>query len=49
MSSSAKPLFGNNVKAFEAELTQALLCLNPAGVFNEQVETEVLIAPKRAR
>jgi ubiquinone/menaquinone biosynthesis C-methylase UbiE len=48
-SSSARPLFGDNAKAFEAELTKALLSLNPAGVFNEQVETEVVIAPKKAR
>ena len=49
MSSSAKPLFGNNAKAFEAELSKALLRLNPAGAFNERVETEVVIAPKRLR
>jgi ubiquinone/menaquinone biosynthesis C-methylase UbiE len=48
-SSSARPLFGDNAKAFEAELTKALLSLNPAGVFNERVETEVVIAPKIAR
>lgn len=48
MSSSTRPLFGDNVKAFEVELTKALLSLNPAGVFNEHVETEVVIAPKRA-
>jgi hypothetical protein len=45
-SSSAKPLFGENAEAFEAELTKALLNLNPAGVFHEQIETEVVIAPK---
>jgi hypothetical protein len=39
-------LFGNNATAFEAELTKALLSLNPAGVFNEQIETEVVIAPR---
>ncbi len=48
-SSSAKPLFGDKAKAFEAELTKSLLSLNPAGVFNEQVETEVVIALKNAR
>jgi ubiquinone/menaquinone biosynthesis C-methylase UbiE len=48
ISSSARPLFGDNARTFEAELTKALLSLNPAGVFNEQVETEVVIAPKRA-
>ncbi len=49
MSNSARPLFSGNAKAFEKELTKALLNLNPAGVFNEHVETEVVIAPKRAR
>src|ERR1700753_852335 len=48
-SNSAKPLFGDDVTVFEAELTQALLSLNPDGVFNERIETEVVIAPKRAR
>lgn len=48
-SNSARPLFGDNAKMFEAELSRALLSLNPAGVFNEHVETEVVIAPKRAR
>jgi ubiquinone/menaquinone biosynthesis C-methylase UbiE len=48
-SSSARPLFGDNAKAFEAEVTKALLSLNPVGVFNEHVETEVVVAPKRAR
>jgi hypothetical protein len=47
-SSSSRQLFGDYAKAFEAELTKALLSLNPAGIFNEQVETEVVIAPKRA-
>jgi len=46
---SAMPLFGGSASAFEAELTKALLSLNPAGVFYEQVETEVIIAPKRVR
>lgn len=49
ISSSARPLFGDNATAFEAELTRALLSLNPAGLFNEQVETEVVIAPRKAR
>jgi hypothetical protein len=48
-SNSARPLFGDNAKMFEAELSRALVSLNPAGVFNEHVETEVVIAPKRAR
>jgi ubiquinone/menaquinone biosynthesis C-methylase UbiE len=49
ISSSAKPLFGENAAVFEAELTKALLRLNPAGVFSENVETEVVIAPKASR
>ena len=48
-SSSARPLFGDHAETFEAELSEALLSLKPAGVFNERVETEVLIAPRRAR
>lgn len=48
-SNSARPLFGDDVAVFEAELTRALLSLNPDGVFNERIETEVVIAPKRAR
>jgi ubiquinone/menaquinone biosynthesis C-methylase UbiE len=46
VSSSAKPLFGGNVEAFEAELSAALLTRNPAGLFHEQLETEVVIAHK---
>jgi ubiquinone/menaquinone biosynthesis C-methylase UbiE len=49
ISSSAKPLFGDDANAFEAELTKALLIINPTGVFKEQVETEVVIAPRKAR
>jgi hypothetical protein len=49
ISSSAKSLFGDNAKTFEAELAEALLGLNPAGVFNEHIETEVVIVPKRPR
>jgi hypothetical protein len=47
-SSSARGLFGHNADAFEVELSEALLSLNPAGVFNERVETEVLIASRSA-
>jgi ubiquinone/menaquinone biosynthesis C-methylase UbiE len=46
---SARPLFGDKANAFEAELSEALLSINPAGVFNEQIQTEVVIAPKRVR
>jgi ubiquinone/menaquinone biosynthesis C-methylase UbiE len=49
ISSSAKPLFGGDAEAFEAELSGALLSLNPTGVFDERIETEVIIAPKRVR
>jgi ubiquinone/menaquinone biosynthesis C-methylase UbiE len=49
ISSSARLFFGDNTEAFEAELSRALLCLNPAGIFSEQIETEVVIAPKKAR
>jgi len=47
-SNSARPLFGDNAQVFEAELSRALLALNPDGVFYEHVETEVLIAPRKA-
>ncbi|WP_311028650.1 class I SAM-dependent methyltransferase [Mesorhizobium koreense] len=47
LSSSTKPYFGDNVEAFEAELSAALLTRNPAGVFYEQIETEVVIAHKK--
>jgi hypothetical protein len=49
ISSSAKSLFGDNAKTFETELSEALLSLNPVGVFNEHIETEVVIVPKRPR
>jgi ubiquinone/menaquinone biosynthesis C-methylase UbiE len=47
-SNSARPLFGKYAEAFESELTQALLSLNPAGIFNERLDTEVIIASKCA-
>jgi SAM-dependent methyltransferase len=46
---SSRPLFGDRAGAFKAELSEALLRLNPTGVFQERIETEVLIAPKKAR
>jgi ubiquinone/menaquinone biosynthesis C-methylase UbiE len=49
VSSSAKSLFGDNAKTFEAQLSKTLLSLNPTGVFNEHIETEVVIVPKRPR
>ncbi|HEY9218702.1 MAG TPA: class I SAM-dependent methyltransferase [Phenylobacterium sp.] len=48
MSGSSRPLFGHAAEAFETELSQALLDLQPSGIFNEHIETEVLLAPKRA-
>src|SRR3984885_13499056 len=48
-SNSARPLFGGNAEEFEVELSRVLVRLNPAGGFNEHVETEVVIGPKRAR
>jgi ubiquinone/menaquinone biosynthesis C-methylase UbiE len=47
-SNSARPLFGNAAAEFEAELSNALLRLNPSGIFSECIETEVIVAPKRA-
>jgi SAM-dependent methyltransferase len=48
-SSSARPQFGNRAEAFEAELSEALLRLQPSGVFHEHLETEVIIARKTVR
>jgi hypothetical protein len=42
-------LFGDDAERFEEELSRTLLDVNPSGVFSERVETEVVIAPKRAR
>ena len=49
ISSSVRHLFGSDAPAFEAELTEALLGLNSAGIFNERVDTEVITAPKATR
>ena len=49
ISHSARQLFGDDATSFEVELTQALLKQNPIGIFRERVETEVIIAFKRAR
>jgi ubiquinone/menaquinone biosynthesis C-methylase UbiE len=49
ISSSARPLFGEAAEAFEAALSKALFDLNPSGVFKERLETEVTLAPRRAR
>ena len=44
---AARHLFGRRAGAFERELSAAILSAQPDGVFNEQVETEVLIARRR--
>jgi ubiquinone/menaquinone biosynthesis C-methylase UbiE len=49
ISSSARPLFGEAAEAFEAALSKALFDMSPSGVFHERIETEVTLAPKRAR
>lgn len=41
---SPRSAFGERAPLFEHELTKALLAANPAGIFRERVETEVLIA-----
>jgi len=43
---ATKPMFGIQLADFEAELAEALLSLNPSGVFEEKIETAVYIAPK---
>jgi ubiquinone/menaquinone biosynthesis C-methylase UbiE len=48
-SNSARSLFGDDAMNFEAQLTRALFSVNPTGVFNEHIETEVVLAPKKAR
>lgn len=44
MSTSPRSAFGERLATFERELTEALLRMNPLGVFKERVETEVLVA-----
>jgi ubiquinone/menaquinone biosynthesis C-methylase UbiE len=46
MSTSPKSAFGDRAALFERDLTETLLNSNPSGVFKEQLETRVLIAPK---
>jgi SAM-dependent methyltransferase len=43
---ATKPMFGVRLADFEAELAEALLSLNPSGVFEEKIETAVYVAPK---
>jgi ubiquinone/menaquinone biosynthesis C-methylase UbiE len=52
LSTSPRSAFGARASDFEQELTEALLLLNPAGIFHECVETEVVLArrgPESAR
>jgi hypothetical protein len=44
--SATRAMFGDRAPAFEAELSQALLRLNPSGVFKERIETALFLAPK---
>jgi ubiquinone/menaquinone biosynthesis C-methylase UbiE len=46
MSTSPRSAFGERIASFERDLTAALMSANPAGVFKERVETEVLVARK---
>jgi ubiquinone/menaquinone biosynthesis C-methylase UbiE len=46
MSTSPQSAFGDRTALFERDLTEALLRANPSGVFDERLETEVLIARK---
>lgn len=46
-SGAAKSLFGSRIVEFEQALRDALLKLNPSGVFRERLETEVMIVRKR--
>jgi len=44
LSYASRPRFGDRAAAFEAALGEALLAAKPSGVFQERVETEVLVA-----
>lgn len=47
LSSSTRRLLAGREAAFEADIREAMLRLNPSGVFHETLETGVLIAMKR--
>jgi len=47
--SAEKSMFGDRLAAFETELGEALLRLNPSGRFEETVQTAVYVARKTAR
>jgi ubiquinone/menaquinone biosynthesis C-methylase UbiE len=44
-STTPRSAFGARTADFERELTVALLSMKPSGIFSEQTETEVLLAP----
>ncbi|HEY9218152.1 MAG TPA: class I SAM-dependent methyltransferase [Phenylobacterium sp.] len=46
---ASRPLFGEGIAEFEAELFDTLRQINPSGVFHEQVETAVIVAMKARR
>jgi SAM-dependent methyltransferase len=46
-SGAARSLFGDRLAEFEQTLRDALLTLNPSGIFHERLETEVMIVRKR--
>jgi ubiquinone/menaquinone biosynthesis C-methylase UbiE len=46
-SSSTRHMLAGREEAFEADIREAMLRLNPTGVFHEMLETGVLIAMKR--
>ncbi|MEK7173120.1 MAG: class I SAM-dependent methyltransferase, partial [Patescibacteria group bacterium] len=43
---SSRRFFGRKIKAFEQELTQKLLHIEPSGIFQEEVRLEALVAKK---
>jgi hypothetical protein len=45
---AARPLFGDHVGDFEQDVREALLSLNPDGVFPERIVADALLAWKRA-
>lgn len=47
-STTPRSAFGTRTADFERELTAALLSMQPSGIFSEQTETEVLLAPYSA-
>lgn len=48
LSYAARQRFGDDAPAFETALSEALLAMNPTGLFHERVETEVIVARRAA-